>query len=113
MTTRAWRYFRAGAEGDWEWMWTTSSVDPGPAASSVECLAPSEILSIPAFIAQHSPTSVVGHGEGTQWFAVRSDDGALAAVGAYELARELATCPPSPWPATCGAGASGVSSRHT
>ena len=68
-------------------MWTISCVDPGPAAPSFGRLAPSEILSIPAFIAEYSPTSVAGHGEGTQWFAIRSDDGSLGAVGAYEVAR--------------------------
>ena len=79
------QHFRVGSGGNWEWMWTTSSAGPGPAA--VERLAPSEILAIPAFIAQHSPTSITGHDDDTQWFAIRSDDGTLGAVGAYEVAR--------------------------
>ena len=81
------QHFRVGAGGNWEWMWTTSSADPGPATASVERVAPSEILSIPAFLAEHSPTSTAGHGDDTQWFAIASDDGTLAAVGAYEVAR--------------------------
>ena len=58
-----------------------------PAGPSFGRLAPSEILSIPAFIAEHSPTSVLSHGDDTQWFAIASDDGSRGAVGAYEVAR--------------------------
>lgn len=75
--------WRVGAGGDWEWLFTESVPTPSPGQDAVVLLDDTgRRAEVTAFLAEHSPTADAVPGGGDQWFAIETEQGALAAVAA-------------------------------
>lgn len=75
--------WRVGPGGSWEWLVTDSAPPPARGQDAVKTLDDTgRRAEVADFLAAHSPTADAVPGGGDQWFAIETDQGALAAVAA-------------------------------